>query len=328
MKPGGLIMKTPKILCAFTVGLVMTVAVLEAQTPKAKVLMPLQQQATAVTKVVPVAEQEVEILEEEPVKVIPAKKDPKDFSTEEDFTQAYESLLGEYLEVWTKANQSWVEADSSISLAEAQAVAEIMDQKYSDAYSKPEVDWKKAELRANLQEKVEEVRSTKLNQLTADYNKSVSALDSKRTMLDNQYSSTMFVTRNLDLNISPWDSIDKSWTVKITSNDPYVMFSTDYLKISLDKEEELFVPQFEKINPIIKSGFLVAEVSYTVDIYQEPDAPEDSVYNRTVKRIVLFDKRSGNVICTFEDLAIPAGSTTWTGFKKRLFIDNNGVVRK
>ncbi len=328
MKPGGFIMKTPKILCAFTVGLVMTVASLEAQTPKAKVLMPLQQQAAAVTKVVTVVESEVEkMVEEEPVKIVPAKKDPKDFSTEEDFTQAYEALLGEYLEVWTRTNQSWVEADSAISLAEAQAVAEIMDQQYSEAYSKPEVDWKKAELRANLQEKVEEVRSTKLNQLTADYNKAVSSLDSKRTMLDNQYSSTMFVTRNLDLNISPWDSIDKSWTVKITSNDPYVMFSTDYLKISLDKDEELFVPQFERVNPIINSGSLMAEVSYTVDIYQEPDAPEDSVYNRTVKRIVLFDKRSGNVICTFEDLAIPAGSTTWTGFKKRLFIDND-VVRK
>lgn len=250
---------------------------------------------------------------EEVVTVLEEPKSVSDFSKESQFRAAYDKVLNDYLAEYASSNKKYVEANGAIDAAAALSIAKIQSTSYSEAWNPTEVEFKKQELRETLQRNIEDLRASTLNRIQAEYNQNIALIDQKKTELDSAIASTEFIIKDVEACFSPYDNVSKSWLCKITSVNPEVKFSTDWLAVRLDYES--LESQYEKLAPKIKAGAR-AEAHYVVDVLKYPEDPEElTSYNRIVTSIELFDNE-GKRIAFFEGLNIPAGSWEWKSYRK------------
>ena len=260
---------------------------------------------------------------EDVVAVVEEPKSVNDYTNETQFRVAYDKVLNEYLNEYAASNKKYVEANSAIDAAAALSIAKIQSTSYSEAWSPTEVEFKKQELRDNLQRNVEDLRASTLNRIQAEYNQNIALIDQSKTELDSAIASTEFVIKDVEVCFSPYDNVSKSWLCKITSVNPEVKFVTDGLSVKLDYE--LLEAQYEKLAPKIKAG-VRAEAHYVVDVLKYDDAPEDmTTYSRKVIAIELLDS-DGKRIAFFDNLDIPAGSWDWKSYRKQVFVDGSASV--
>lgn len=260
---------------------------------------------------------------EDVVAVVEEPKSVNDYTNETQFRGAYDKVLNEYLNEYAASNKKYVEANSAIDTAAALSIAKIQSTNYSEAWSPTEVEFKKQELRENLQRNIEDLRAGTLNRIQAEYNQNIALIDQKKTELDSAIASTEFVIKDVDVCFSPYDNISKTWLCKITSVNPEVKFVTDWLSVKLDYES--LEAQYEKLAPKIKAG-VRAEAHYVVDVLKYDDDPEDmTTYSRKVVTIELLDS-DGKRIAFFDALDIPAGSWNWKSYRKQVFVDGSASV--
>lgn len=267
-----------------------------------------------------------DLIESEVEEVAVVVEEPKsvyDFNNETHFRGAYDKVLNAYLNEYATSNKKYVEANATIDTAAALSIAKINSTNYSEAWSPTEVEYKKAELRENLQRNVEDLRADTLNRIQTEYDKNIALIDQQKTELDSAIASTEFILKDLEVCFSPYDNVSKSWLCKITSVNPEVKFVTDWLSLKL--EYESLEAQFEKLAPKIKAG-VRAEAHYVVEVLKYPDDPEDlTSYNRLVTKIELFDNE-GKRVAFFDNLNIPAGSWDWKSYRKQVFVDGAASV--
>lgn len=260
---------------------------------------------------------------EDVVAVVEEPKSVNDYTNETQFRGAYDKVLNEYLNEYAASNKRYVEANSAIDAAAALSIAKIQSTNYSECWSPTEVEFKKQELRENLQRNVEDLRAGTLNRIQAEYNKNIALIDQKKTELDSAIASTEFVIQDVEVCFSPYDNVSHSWLCKITSVTPEVKFATDWLTVKLDYES--LESQYEKLAPKIKAG-VRAEAHYVVDVLKYDDDPEDmTTYSRKVIAIELLDS-DGKRIAFFDNLDIPAGSWDWKSYRKQVFVDGSASV--
>lgn len=310
--------KTIMVLCLF--GMICGAVAAQNRPPKTKCNLE-HQRLKAVSK------SNTDLIEDVPeVEVVPEPVEVKritDFKNEGDFRKAYDDVLNEYLAEYSRADKALVENNAAVDKAKAACLAEIESKVFSNAYNPTEIEYKKAELRENVERTVEAARNAKLGKLQSEYNSNIAVIDAKKGELDAAIQSATFIIRDVDVCISEYDNVSKSWSVKFTSTNPEIKFSTDWFKIQLDREA--FVEQFEKIQPKILEG-LYAEVHYSISVSKFNDEPEDMThYERHVTRIELFDKR-GTSVYLFDNLDIPAGSYYWNSYRKLLFVEGSASV--
>lgn len=241
--------------------------------------------------------------------------DCKAFTNETQFRLAYDKLMNEYLQEYGRSNKAWVEGNSAIDTAYALGLEQIQNKRFSECWSETEIDFKKEDLREALQKKVAESREVMLNKLQNDYNNNIAKIDAKKTELDSALMSSDFVITDVDVIFSPYDSISKSWLFKVTSFDPEVKFSTDWMKLALDYES--LEAQYENIAPRIKAG-VRAVAHYSIYVYNASEPEDYTSYERVVTQIELFD-RSGKSIAVFDELSISAGMWDWAGYRRKVF---------
>lgn len=260
---------------------------------------------------------------EDVVAVVEEPKSVNDYTNETQFRGAYDKILNEYLNEYAASNKKYVEANSAIDAAAALSIAKIQSTNYSECWSPTEVEFKKQELRENLQRNVEDLRAGTLNRIQAEYNQNIAIIDNKKTELDSAIASTEFVIQDVEVCFSPYDNVSKRWLCKITSVTPEVKFATDWLTVKLDYES--LESQYEKLAPKIKAG-VRAEAHYVVDVLKYDDDPEDmTTYSRKVIAIELLDS-DGKRIAFFDNLDIPAGSWDWKSYRKQVFVDGSASV--
>lgn len=249
----------------------------------------------------------------EVVTVLEEPKSVSDFSKESQFRAAYDKVLNDYLAEYASSNRKFVEANGAIDAAAALSIAKIQSTSYSEAWSPTEVEFKKQELRENLQRNIEDLRASTLNRIQAEYNQNIALIDQSKTELDSAIASTEFVIKDVEVCFSPYDNVSKSWLCKITSVNPEVKFATDWLTVKLDYES--LESQYEKLAPKIKAGAR-AEAHYIVEVFKYPDDPEDmTTYSRKVVAIELLDC-DGKRMAFFDNLEIHAGSWQWKCYRK------------
>lgn len=274
------------------------------------------------------AKSNTDLVEPEVKEIVAVAEEPKsvyEFSNESQFRAAYNQLLDEYLNEYTASNKKVVESNSTIYSAAALSIAKINSTNYSDCWSPTEVEFKKAQLRENIQRQVEELRSDTLNRIQAEYNGVIAKIDQRKTELDNVLASTEFILRDSEVCFSPYDNISKCWQCKIKSVNPEVKFESEWLHVKLDYES--LEAQYENLAPKIAAG-IHAETHYVVEILKYPEDPEElTSYNRIVTSIELFDNE-GKRIAFFEGLNIPAGSWCWNSYRKQVFVDDTSVAVK
>lgn len=260
---------------------------------------------------------------EEVVTVLEEPKSVSDFSKESQFRAAYDKVLNDYLAEYASSNRKFVEANGAIDAAVALSIAKIQSTSYSEAWSPTEVEFKKQELRENLQRNIEDLRASTLNRIQAEYNQNIALIDQKKTELDSAIASTEFIINDLEVCFSPYDNVSKTWLCKVTSVNPEVKFVSDWLSVKLDYES--LEAQYEKLAPKIKAG-VHAEAHYVVDVLKYPDDTEDmTTYSRKVVGIELFDKE-GKRIAYFNDMDIAAGSWEWKSYRKLVVVDGSASV--
>ena len=260
---------------------------------------------------------------EEIVVVVEEPKSVNDYTNETQFMGAYDRILNEYLNEYAASNKKYVEANATIDTATAISIAKIQSTNYSEAWSPTEIEFKKQELRENLQRNVEDLRASTLNRIQAEYNQNIALIDQKKTELDSAIASTEFVLKDVEVCFSPYDNVSKSWLCKITSVNPEVKFVSDWLSVKLDYES--LEAQYEKLAPKIKAG-VRAETHYVVDVMKFDEAPEDTTtYARKVVAIELLDS-DGKRIAFFDNLNIHAGSWEWKSYRKQVFVDRAASV--
>lgn len=260
---------------------------------------------------------------EDVVAVVEEPKSVNDYTNETQFRGAYDKVLNEYLNEYAASNKKYVEANSAIDAAAALSIAKIQSTNYSECWSPTEVEFKKQELRENLQRNVEDLRAGTLNRIQAEYNQNIALIDQKKTELDSAIASTEFIIKDVEVCFSPYDNISKAWLCKVTSVNPEVKFVTDRLSVKLDYE--CLEAQYETLAPKIKAG-VRAEAHYVVDVLKYDDDPEDmTTYSRKVIAIELLDS-DGKRIAFFDNLDIPAGSWDWKSYRKQVFVDGSASV--
>lgn len=288
---------------------------------KQKSLLEQNRRTKSVTKTTSKTVVEPEV--EEVVAVVEEPKSVNDYTNESQFRGAYDRVLNEYLAEYAASNKKYVESNSAIDAAAALSIAKIQNASYSEAWSPTEIDFKKQELRENLQREVEDLRASTLNSIQTEYNQKIALIDQKKTELDSAIASTEFVIRDVEVCTSPYDNVAKAWLCKITSVSPNITFATDWLSVKLDYES--LEAQYETLAPKIKAG-IHAEAHYVVKVFKYPDDPEDmTTYSRTVTMIELFDN-DGKRIVRFDNLDIPAGSWEWKNYRKQVFSDSSASV--
>lgn len=263
-------------------------------------------------------------LESEAIVTVPEEpKSVNDYTNETHFRGAYDKVLNEYLNEYAASNKKYVEANSAIDAAAALSIAKIQSTNYSECWSPTEIDFKKQELRENLQRNVEDLRVGTLNRIQAEYNQNIALIDQKKTELDSAIASTEFIIKDVEVCFSPYDNVSKTWLCKVTSVNPEVKFVTDWLSVKLDYES--LEAQYETLAPKIKAG-VRAEAHYVVDVLKYDDDPEDmTTYSRKITAIELLDS-DGKRIAFFDNLDIPAGSWDWKSYRKQVFVNGSASV--
>ncbi len=260
---------------------------------------------------------------EDVVAVVEEPKSVNDYTNETQFRGAYDKVLNEYLNEYAASNKKYVEANSAIDAAAALSIAKIQSTNYSECWSPTEVEFKKQELRENLQRNVEDLRAGTLNRIQSEYNNKIALIDQKKTELDSAIASTEYIINDLEVCFSPYDNVSKAWLCKVSSGHPEIKFVTDWLSVKLDYES--LEAQYEKLAPKIKAG-VRAEAHYVVDVFKYDDDPEDmTTYSRKVIAIELLDS-DGKRIAFFDNLDIPAGSWDWKSYRKQVFVDGSASV--